>query len=657
MSRLQNIINKGAINKSVEELELERIIDLAIEPDPSEQEIELLSKKTILKGKDFDFFPEQAKAIIQYRKYGGAFCPIPVGFGKTLTMLVIANEAYNRGITKTIIFVPPATFSQLVKRDIPWARKRVALNIAFWPIGNMPQTRRSKLASSGRAGCYILPYSYLQTRDARDLLKNINPGLIICDECHYLKNKKTARTKRLLSYIKKEKPAGVCLSGTITNKSIKDYHHLISWCLKDKSPLPREYMTTVLWAAAIDADADPQPTSQPLMRLVSWARSTFPDEDIPPSLAGTRRAYKCRLVTCPGVVSGTGEQLGISLHVNNEPSQYEKSQELKDLIEKVEVDYVTPNGDNIDHAIHLNKWLVELHAGFWHKLVFPTGEEFAERKGIPLRMANRLVESAKLHHEVHNDFTKILRAWLNNTNRPNLDTPWLVTQDMHRNKAKNVGRDLYDAWRQAKDLEVKGMPDRDSTPILVDEFKIKAAVDWVKGNKRDHGLIIWYHHNALGEWTAAALRKAGYDVLLCKAGDQRILDKSSSKQVTVASLAAHGTGKNLQHYKAPYYLQWPRGAVMAEQSIGRVHRRGQEEDEIFVTTSLTSQFDRLLYASCLNDALYISQTSGDVQKIIYCNYNPMPLVMPSGFLRERGFQNQILSAKQQKELEERFKND
>jgi len=59
--------------------------------------------------------------------------------------------------------------------------------------------------------------------------------------------------------------------------------------------------------------------------------------------------------------------------------------------------------------------------------------------------------------------------------------------------------------------------------------------------------------------------------------------------------------------------------------------------------------------ACLIDALYIHQTTGSRQKLIYASYDPMPQRFPEDFLRERGFADVAqLDREAQERLEEKF---
>ena len=69
----------------------------------------------------------------------------------------------------------------------------------------------------------------------------------------------------------------------------------------------------------------------------------------------------------------------------------------------------------------------------------------------------------------------------------------------------------------------------------------------------------------------------------------------------------------------------------------------------------TFEFDHLLFAGTLNDALYIQQTLGSNQKLIYADYDWRPKIFPTMVLNQRGMAGKTLDSKSQKILEEKFK--
>lgn len=624
----------------------------------------------------FRLFPEQAQVVADYEITGGAFSNQAVGRGKTLTCLMVADKAYRKGIDKIVLCIPPQVLDQLIQTDIRWARTKVPISYPIHVLGGKSSKQRMAIARSGKKGLYVIPYSLLSVRDTDEMLWSIAPGLLLLDEGHNVaRRSSSARAKRLFGehgYITKN-PATevVVLSGTITGKSVMDYWHLIKYALKEHNPLPNSAYLANEWGSIIDAQAAGDAAvstscAGPMLPLVRWARQWFPEEELDESVAGFRRAYKCRLNSTVGVVSSGDNELGTSLILKNTPVEgYEESagwEELARLMDQVEIAYLTPNGDQIDHAIHTWKWLNELTAGFYNELTWPTPEQYAHRKGISLSEAEELLAKAQVHHAEGQEYHKMLRRFLAGEypQKPQsgLDTPMLVGSDMLRNKDKNVPPDMYEQWRIWQSLDFEGRPNRDRRAVRVCDYKIRAAVEWAKAQD-GHGCLIWVHHKEVGQWICEMLESEGLGdrTLHCPAGEtgnRNILDPNNADKIVVASISAHGTGKNLQHFSRQLFVQWPRDARQAEQTIGRTHRSGQKADELIVNLCLTTSFDELNFAACLNDSLYIQQTTGNQQKLIYASYDPQPKVFPSAVLIERGLQARRLSAAEQRLLEERF---
>lgn len=669
--------------------EIRRICGLPVKAPLTSDEIESLNEEFLLArayADSFRLWGVQCEALRDFRDEGGLFSPIGVGWGKTIITQSVANLAYASGITKVMLLVPSAVLVQLMQADFPFARRRVPISYPVHCFGGKSLHQRRMLARSGKRGLYVLPYSLLSQRDGSEILELVRPGLIIADEADALANRKAARTKRVMGYVEEARPKGVCLSGTITSKSIKDYYHLIKWCLDERCPLPLSANLASEWAAKIDSDARSTDSTGPIRPLVEWAQQNFPDERITEDTTGFRLAYKLRLKSTPGVVATGDAEIGCSLILHNEPSPKPDDEDpewarLEDLRKRVVEQWLTPNGDEIEHAIHTWKWLYELSAGFYNELVFPTAGELAERESVSPQIAEQALALAKAHHVSHQNYAKALRKWLETRGRHGLDTPWLVGLDISKHGGANVGADLAFLWEALKssaeelrefalanrvhtgslqELDKKiSRSFRDSRVIRVCSYKIDHAVDWARGRlPKGEGAIIWVEHQGVGLWAVEKLREAGLNPLHCPAGDvhnERILDPANAKRLVVASMKAHGTGKNLQAFGFQFFLQWPRNAKIAEQTLGRLHRNGQQRSEVWTYTNTTSEFDQLNFAACLNDALYIHQTTGNRQKVVYATYSPqLPKIFPSELLRERGFQNRRLDRAQQSFMNERF---
>ena len=678
----------AALDYPVEYEEIRRIISLPLirpfEPD----EFEDYNRSHVLADpyeSGWRLFDVQAAAVAAYEEFGGLFGPIGVGWGKALITFMVSDIAYRRGLKKIVLFVPPQVLYQTIHSALPWARTKVPVSYPVHVLhGNQEAGARRALAKSGKKGLYIMPYSLLSTKDARDLLWGIRPELIVADEADWLGSERAGRTKRVRDYVNEFEPQFCALSGTITDKSIRDYFHLIKWCLGSNCPLPLSAHLANEWSLAIDSTSDVTSAPGPIEPLMIWAQRNFPEEKVTEDVAGFRTAYKLRLKSCPGVAATGDAEIGPSLILHNLDVSQKPNEKLAELIQGVTDAWMTPNGDEIDHAIHTWKWLYELNAGFYNELVWPTAEGLAEREGVSEEAAEEALEAARAHHRAHQLYSSELRGWLEAYARPNLDTPMLVGGDMARHGPANVGEVLFELWVEVKELEEvlrqtllrtrihKGSPKeldkrvqahlRDSRTVRVDDFKIQAALRWAKRMKKGEGGIIWVHHKGMGVWMRDALKAAGVPHLHCPAGDaaNAALDPSNAAnirdKVVVASMSAHGTGKELQHaFSQQLYLQWPRNAKRAEQTLGRLHRNQQKESEVWAFTLTSTDFDQMNFAACLNDALYIHQSTGSRQKLIYATYSPhLPRIFPPAVLRERGFQNKELTPEQRKLMEEKF---
>lgn len=674
--------------------EIKRICGLVAHHRIQPEELEAVCANELLAGaynSGFRLHPEQAELLLGFDENApdgiGCFGPIGCGRGKTLATQMLAERGLKRGIERSVLLIPAQVYTQFYD-DLRWAHTKVPLRTWFHKLGGIDVESRRALVKSRKPGCYVLTYELLSQAEQAELLELIEPGLIICDEAHNLARRDSTRTKRYLQYVEEREPVCVAFSGTMTGKSIKDYWHIIKVCLRLKSPLPVAKNLMEEWAMVLDSDAEPSKAQALKLRLlVQWARGTFPrcltchgsgkrinPEDkaigtcksckgsgqnlFTDDVAGYRKAYTLRLNSSPGVVSSPDDVVGTGLLFANQPVQTPEASEgwstLTALIKQVEDEYITPGGEDIAHAIHCYKWLYELSAGFYNELFWPEVAVFAKRRKIQESQAQEILDKAKKYEEAKALFTKELRYWLGNYSRPKLDSPLLVTGFLASKGAPPNGDDLLYYWELKQRLDFEGRPERDSRAVRICPYKIDAAAAWARELKGEGG-IVWIHNEEIGDWVTERMLESGLDVLHCPAGaNDEIRDTRNAHRIVVASIKAHGTGKNLQHFWNQFVLQWPRGAIQAEQMIARTHREGQKKDSLTVTMSNTTSFDHANFAACLNDALYIHQTGGGQQRLVYGRHVPLPKIYPSEWLRERGFEVDMLGKEQAAVMQEKF---
>jgi hypothetical protein len=477
------------------------------------------------------------------------------------------------------------------------------------------------LARSGRPGCYVLPYSCLSTEDTIEVLREIQAELVIADEAQNLRGV-SAKSKRWWDFVRQTNPQGVGMSGTLTTRNPMEYHALMRWCLGDNCPMPRPKVEAIIWANLLKSDAEePSPEQiEEVLPLLQWASA-------PHTTRGIRQAYQERLHSAPGFYSSGLKELGVALEISNPGEVPEHSNNLKDMMRRVEERWIHPNGDILSYGIELHAALRELSAGFYYNRIWPD---------------HPLTPQAKLHFQAGQEYYKELQQFFGSTVRPRegLDTPMAVGKYHSLNGAvAPQWENLYDLWKTWQDLDLPDLPDRLSEPVWVDDYKTKYAVQWAKNTARRQrpGGIIWVIHRAVGDKLTQEIHEAGIPVRRKGSGDQWLQDDGSGDCICVASIDAHGTGKNLQTFRHQLILQWPRSATQIEQLIGRTHRTGQTADRLRVDTAIFQDWDHEQMACTIRDTIYTAETMGSRPKLQIADWDPLPRQFTEEFLRTRGW--------------------
>lgn len=652
--------------------ELKRIVSLPLRYIPTDEDIEALSKH-YFQSKAFNdgwrLLRSQAEGLLAYNEVEGGFLPLAVGGGKTLLSLLIANDAYQSGHQKIMLMVPSALAEQLCETDIKHWRPLTIFNTPVHRLTGLSPQKRQALAKSGRKGLYIFTYDLL-SRDYQ-ILNDVSPDLIICDEAHSV-SKRSARTRRFNQYLHEAAPQVVALSGTMTQKSLMDYFELARAALGKNNFLPNSLSLTEELSKMIDVTAtsvtdfknDRESKTGPLKYWLQWNNSTFPNEPLDNSVVGMRGAFQKRLTTCPGVVPSSGHELPYSLYIFNEPvdkpEQYDGWDKVQQLVRKLDDEWLTPNGDEIEEAMHIFRWKYWIQgAGFYTERYWPEPEWMLEHGKYSCRSeAEDVLERSRDYHSRHMLYARELRSWITDRAKTGLDTPMLIGKNMSLYGARDVGSTLFEAWQYWKESEFEGRIERNKRAVRVCGFKIEQAVRWAQALPKDEGGLIWYDNDEMGEWLNERMIAEGMEPLFAKAGksyNEMLSNRELCKgKIIIATSNAHFQGKNLQFDRNQFYLQWPRSATRAEQAVGRQHRTGQEYDEVFVTTCNTTEFDKIMFGATLNDAAYVHQSQGNQQKLIYATYKPKPEIVPFEVLLQWGAQPERLDAKAQEVLTRRF---
>ena len=414
----------------------------------------------------------------------------------------------------------------------------------------------------------VVAYSELSAQSGAFVLDDIKPDLIIADEAHCLRHRTAARTKRFLRYMREHPECRFCaLSGTMTTRSILDYAHLSELALRKNSPLPIGWNELRDWAGALDVK--PEQISLP-GKLTAFCKNG----------ESVREGFRRRLIETPGVVASEEGSLGTSLVIRR--LVFDPPPAIVNAYEKAHDEWEYA-GEVFTEAVDLNRFLRQISLGFYYRWDWPDDEP--DHEWLDARSA----------------WNKEVREMLKRS-RSGMDSPGLLEAAAKRGDWASVA---YPAW-----AAVKHRPQPPTVAVWVDEFLWKQVFSWIRsiGDKRG---IIWYEHRTVGENISRWCGLPHYG----PESDPR----KAKEPVIVASLKAHGDGKNLQAFSRQLFLSLPANGTIVEQAIGRSHRHGQTDDLVEVSWFAHTDVLSEAFGSVMEDALYVEETTGHRQKVLYAS--------------------------------------
>jgi hypothetical protein len=509
--------------------------------------------------------PIQSASLIDAHMANGFLGPIGVGWGKTLILLLMAEAMDSE---RAVLLVPPQLRDQLTRE----------IDELYGKHFNLPIDRIVR----------VVAYSELSLAKNAELLDELNPDLIVADEVHNLKRPQSARTKRFLRYMRENPHCRFCgMSGTMTNRSVKDYAHLLELALRKNSPLPGTYKELLDWAGALDVNPAKMMMPGVLMQFCEGTENA-------------RQGYRRRLVETLGVVATVEGALGTSILVRNIAPEIIPGPVLEAL-QEVEDNWAY-NGEEFSDPLAMWRFRRQMSCGFYYRWVWPDGKpdvEWLEARSAWKKAAR---EKIKL-------------------GRKGMDSEFLVASAAERWRQKTQeGQEFKtdvtlfecEEWIAWKAVKGRYKPTPPTEAVWISDFvavdAIRRAKELVKAGRK---VIIWYTHGIIGNRLAELSGYSHYG-----AGT----DASPTKEdVIICSIATQGTGKNLQHYNHNIIVTIPTSGMIFEQLAGRTHRPGQLDDLVTIDYyDHTESLDKHM-SDVIEDALYIQDSTGQRQKILYAD--------------------------------------
>jgi len=496
--------------------------------------------------------PVQAIALYEVMEMGGLFGPMRVGAGKTLFTLL---SALVLEAARPVLLLPKSLLEKT--RD---DRKTL---VEHWRLPTNLQ---------------FLSYEMLGLVQNADRLNYIRPDLIIADECHFLKNPRAGRTRRVKRYMHDHPETKfVGVSGTVMKASIKDFAPLLRWALKDRTPVPATEDEVGSWADALDEKVNPLARRRPDALLDLGPRVPANDK-----LSSARRVFQARLLETKGVVASSRTD-GVTCSLRVSALEYKPSVITETHVGNLRRTWRTPDGWSFSQALELRRHIRSLALGF-HAIWDP-------RPPAEWLLARRA-------------WASFARETLSNSRT--IDTELQVANSVDAGDVDDSEETLA-GWRAVRDtftIQPK--------PVWHDDTALTACATWME---REKG-IVWCEHVFFAKRLSEITGSAYYGAEGRNANGQSIMHVKPGRAI-IASIDACRQGFNLQdRYSKNLITSCPPGPATNEQLIGRTHRDGQEADEVVVDILLGCGAHHESFTRAMDGARAAADTLGHDQKLL-----------------------------------------
>jgi len=500
----------------------------------------------------------------------GVLGDIGAGYGKTIPSL-LAPHVLGLVTKDSILILPPDLVRKTEMEVNQWSGTFPEL------VGTAPQ---------------LLSAAILSHRRHADVLFEMTPKLIVLDEAHIFCDPTSARTRRLLKYVREyPETRFLVLSGTLTHKELLKLSHLAELALRDGSFLPIDDAVLEAWSTVLDYRVQPAESDKlQLHCLLEWAGLTPRKTSIFAKDAGSRsplavyrEAYKQRRSTAPNVVCTPDATVGASLNLREWTTDLPES--VKWALQTLRADWELPDGEEIVDFLEFHRHAMTLAWGFYYRTNYsgPDLERWKEAR----RGWSRAIRSQLLY----------IPGWTH------LDSPAQVAEAAASNSAHpSVNR----AWKAWATIRNSIQSEQETIWVDTEHQIIQSAVKTLRESGRG---IFWYRSRAVESVLRQYLPTFG-------AGSDQ---PSDDENLVACSIFAHGTGKNLHAWDYQLIGEYPSGHRNWEQLLARCHRHGQQSDAVWADIATHTKELQKALRDAREAARYAEEVGAQRQRLVYAN--------------------------------------
>lgn len=479
------------------------------------------------KGKQF-LRAIQAVGLREAMELGGAYIMGRVGVGKTLITL-LAGELMQE--ERVLILVPEGALAKTEDEFDEYREHWNGVHAIKYKIHGYGEI--SRMPKKGES--------------IQGLWSGLGPSLIICDEADKLRRvDPTKGASGLALQVNDYLVANphckmIALTGTPDKESIKDYSHILQWCLRDGSPLPTNWDDLCDWSDVID-NGDPRCAKKVCIQL--GIPHTADTDKI-------REAYQQRLRETPGVIISDDQfpgPLSFECHLAPPWGMEEHFYQLRKKYQRPDGWDLLPEGPSEDEERAPDRiaaqsiWGVErqLALGFCYVADPVPPKDWMEARRLYFKAVRIEIRQRRYYTEAQ------------------------VRAAGARKQLKPAHQKAYETWEAMRPTFEPG-----SKCLWLSDHALELCEDW----GQEPG-IIWVDHIAFGNKLS---ERTGWRYFQSGGKDRRgaRIEKASGSETIIASRFANSTGRNLQAWNRNFVSAVPSNNRDFEQMVGREHREGQ----------------------------------------------------------------------------------
>jgi hypothetical protein len=500
---------------------------------PAERMAELVRLKIILQDL-------QAVGLIEAHYMRGLFGSLTVGRGKTLLSWLL--PLMFPWVRRPLLILPGGLKKSAHSKELGKTEQEFEEIRKHWKTPEYPVKLIGYEWLSRKEQARFLCGCAACTRDPEhaDSTKGYQPDLVIADESDMLKHTDVGKTRRVLRYVANHPHVVfVCMTGTMIDKSLRDFAHLLILALKQNAPIPLQWHVLDAWCQALD-ETPQDGMRRPPGALVKLSELLDVDgTETQEELAD--EAFRLRLRDTPGVIIDEAQSCDqpINIQILKPPDD----PILEAAFHHFRKTETTPDGWDVAANFPKAAHGLELSNGFYNYINPRPPQPWIDARKAYYKLIKEVIDISQKH-----------------------GVP-MDTEAMARAKVRN--HPVVLEWQR---IEPTFVPKSVPTWISMSVLGYTAEV-----MRHSPPSLIWTQHIPVGE-TLEAMTGVSYYGAAGRNSNRQLIDNADPRQHAIVSIGANMRGRNLQAWNHGIVIAPSRIAKEWEQGIlGRMHRRGQDK--------------------------------------------------------------------------------